>query len=54
MTLRFWHEVAVIPDGGQFFEYLNCSPETGLIGFFPADQTAVKAHDAMDIVEDVT
>ena len=54
VTLRFWHEVAVIPDRGQFFEYLNCSPETGLIGFFSADQTTVKAHDAMDIVEDVT
>lgn len=34
MTLRFWHEVAVLPAAGQHFEYINCHPQTGLIGYF--------------------
>ena len=49
MTLRFWHEVAVIPEDGQFFEYLNCSPDTGLIGFFDADEPALQGRNAMNI-----
>lgn len=36
MTLRFWHEVAVLPATGQHFEYINCHPQTGLIGYFAA------------------
>lgn len=34
INLRLWHEVAVLPTGGQHFEYLNCHPATGLLGRF--------------------
>lgn len=34
--LRTWHEVFVLPEGGQQFEYLNCDPSTGLLPYFPA------------------
>jgi aldoxime dehydratase len=34
ITLRLWHEVAVLPAGGQHFEYLNCDSQTGLSGLF--------------------
>jgi len=32
--LRTWHEVYVLPGEGQWFEYVNCAPETGLLPFF--------------------
>ncbi len=32
--LRTWHEVYVLPEQGQQFEYVNCSPETGVLGYF--------------------
>ena len=35
-TLKLWHEVAVLPASGQRFEYINCHPDTGLLGLFPA------------------
>ncbi len=25
ITLRFWHEVAIVPEGGAHFESINCS-----------------------------
>ncbi|MCW2306891.1 phenylacetaldoxime dehydratase family protein [Rhodobium gokarnense] len=34
--LRTWHEVFVLPDTGQTFDYLNCAPETGLLPWFEA------------------
>jgi aldoxime dehydratase len=34
--LRTWHEVFVLPREGQLFEYLNCAPGTGLLGYFDA------------------
>lgn len=36
--LRTWHEVYVLPRGGQLFEYLNCSPRTGLLPWFAAHE----------------
>ena len=35
--LRTWHEVFVLPAEGQLFEYLNCSPATGLLPYFHAE-----------------
>lgn len=32
--LRTYHEVCVLPDYGQFFEYCNCHPMTGLLPWF--------------------
>ncbi|WP_119273596.1 phenylacetaldoxime dehydratase family protein [Taklimakanibacter deserti] len=32
--LRTWHEVYVLPEGGQRFEYVNCHPRTGLLPYF--------------------
>lgn len=34
--LRTWHEVYVLPEGGQCFEYLNCHSDTGLLPWFDA------------------
>ena len=36
--LKLWHEVSVLPATAQCFEYLNCHSETGLLGYFPAEQ----------------
>ena len=36
--LRTWHEVYVLPEGGQRFEYLNCHPKTGLLPWFPGER----------------
>jgi aliphatic aldoxime dehydratase len=36
--LRTWHEVYVLPEGDQRFEYLNCHPETGILPWFEATQ----------------
>jgi hypothetical protein len=36
--LRTWHEMYVLPEGGQRFEYLNCHPETGLLPWFDGEQ----------------
>lgn len=33
MRLRLWHEVYVLPGGGDAFEYVNCHPDTGLLPF---------------------
>lgn len=38
--LRTWHEVYVLPEGGQHFEYINCAPGTGLLQWFEADLIA--------------
>ena len=38
--LRTYHEVAVLPDYGQFFEYCNCQPMTGLLPYFPITRKA--------------
>ena len=35
--LRTWHEVYVLPGEGQGFEYINCSPRTGLLPWFEAE-----------------
>jgi aldoxime dehydratase len=32
--LRLWHEVSVLPQGDQIFEYINCNPATGLLPYF--------------------
>jgi hypothetical protein len=31
MQLRLWHEVMVLPDQAQSFEYINCHERTGLM-----------------------
>lgn len=31
MKSRYWHEVSVLPAQGQFAEYINCGPGTGLM-----------------------
>jgi aldoxime dehydratase len=36
--LRTWHEVFVLPQGDQRFEYLNCAPDTGLLPWFDAER----------------
>ena len=35
--LRLWHEVSVLPQGDQIFEYINCNPATGLLPYFPTE-----------------
>jgi aldoxime dehydratase len=35
--LRTWHEVYILPEGDQRFEYLNCHPDTGLLSWFDAE-----------------
>ena len=37
---RTWHEVFVLPNDRQFFEYCNCHPHTGLLGYFDAIRKA--------------
>jgi aldoxime dehydratase len=32
IELRLYHEVTVVPASGQYFEYINCHPGTGLLG----------------------
>jgi aldoxime dehydratase len=34
--LRTWHEVYVLPESGNAFDYVNCSPGTGLLPWFDA------------------
>lgn len=34
--LRTWHEVYILPAAGQTFDYINCSPRTGLLPWFEA------------------
>jgi len=36
--LRTWHEVYILPEGDQRFEYLNCHPETGLLPWCDAQR----------------
>ena len=36
--LRTWHEVYVLPEGDQLFEYANCHPATGLLPWFAGDR----------------
>jgi hypothetical protein len=36
--LRTWHEVFVLPEQGQAFEYLNCAPGTGLLNYFEGER----------------
>jgi hypothetical protein len=36
--LRTWHEMYVLPEGDQRFEYLNCHPNTGLLSWFEAER----------------
>jgi aldoxime dehydratase len=36
IALRLFHEITVVPVEGQYFEYLNCHPGTGLLGPGPA------------------
>lgn len=36
--LRTWHEVFVLPQEGQLFEYINCHPQTGLLGRFEGER----------------
>jgi aldoxime dehydratase len=36
--LRTWHEVFVLPEQGQVFEYLNCAAGTGLSGYFEGER----------------
>jgi len=37
--LRTWHEVFVLPEQGQIFEYLNCVAHTGLSSYFEGERT---------------
>ncbi len=36
--LRTWHEVFVLPEAGQSFEYINCASGTGLSSCFDGDR----------------
>ena len=36
--LRTWHEVYVLPERGSAFDYLNCTPRTGLLPWFEAQR----------------
>ena len=38
IDLRTWHEVFVLPEQGQIFEYVNCAPGTGLSGYFAGER----------------
>ncbi len=38
--LRTWHEVYILPRGGQVLEYANCHPATGLLPYFSAERLA--------------
>jgi aldoxime dehydratase len=38
VTLRLWHEVAVLPVDGARFEYINCHRRTGLLPFLGLSQ----------------
>jgi aliphatic aldoxime dehydratase len=39
--LRTWHEVFVLTEDGNIFEYVNCAPGTGLSSYFEAEMLAV-------------
>ncbi|MCK1656694.1 phenylacetaldoxime dehydratase family protein [Bradyrhizobium sp. 151] len=36
--LRTWHEVFVLPENNQLFEYVNCAPGTGLLNYFEGER----------------
>jgi aldoxime dehydratase len=36
--LRTWHEVFVVTESGNAFEYLNCAPGTGLSNYFEGEK----------------
>jgi hypothetical protein len=36
--LRTWHEVFILPEGDQRFEYVNCHPATGLLRWFDGER----------------
>jgi len=36
--LRTWHEVYVLPEDGGVFDYINCTPTTGLLPWFEAER----------------
>lgn len=38
LDLKLWHEVAVMPEGTCFGDYLNCDPATGLLPYFTAER----------------
>jgi aldoxime dehydratase len=38
VKLKLWHEVSVLPSNDQLFEYINCSPGTGLLPYFPSSE----------------
>jgi aldoxime dehydratase len=38
VNLRLWHEVSVLPSNDQLFEYINCSPGTGLLPYFSSSE----------------
>ena len=46
--LRLYHEVTVARTNEQFFEYLNCHPQTGLLKALPAENSV--ARPAVDLV----
>lgn len=35
--LRTWHEVSILEEGNAVFEYINCTPETGVIRSLPLE-----------------
>lgn len=39
--LRTWHEVSVLKEGEAYFEYLNCTPETGAIRFVALEKSSI-------------
>lgn len=39
-NLKLWHEVSVLPENDQLFEYVNCHPMTGLMPWFPGKAIA--------------
>ena len=36
--LRTWHEVFVLPEHEQIFEYVNCAPGTRLVNYFEGER----------------
>ena len=47
VRLRLWHEVSVLPAADQFFEYVNCHPDSGLL--FISHQRATVDDPAMRV-----
>jgi aldoxime dehydratase len=50
MQLRLWHEVMVLPQSAQSFEYINCHSRTGLLGAAVGDHAPLEADIASHLL----